>query len=135
MEEELTPMFTIDTEAEPTIGSEAATPATKWRPWVHRPRPCLYLDAVAGLGITSDGVPFSCAPHLALSELVVALPPAVEAVYLCGALPEAPQAATEDGQFYSAFHSWLLEAAPEQARLASGATHAQTLAPVAPTSG
>src|SRR5215472_3368327 len=85
----------IDTRA-PSV------PATRWRPWNHRQRPRLYLNATTGRGMTGDGGQFSCRPGLPLSALVDMLPTGLDAVYLCGRLPEAPHVAREDGKLYSA---------------------------------
>jgi len=120
------------TETEPTMGTATpspqatqATQATRWRAWRHRPRRHLYLDARAGRGVTNGGESFTCAPGLPLSELAWALPTQIEAIYLTGPLPEAPQVAREDGELYGPFNSWIAQVQPciEQMHLDSGTMH------------
>jgi hypothetical protein len=118
----------ILTTPTPTAPEMPMMQATRWRPWSHRQRPRLYLNASTGRGMTGDGVHFTCAPRLPLRALVDMLPVGIAAVYLCGQLPEAPQVAREDGELYSAFNSWIVGAQPiiEQTHLASGTTHNET---------
>jgi hypothetical protein len=107
---------------------ETTPQATGWKSYKRPHRARVYLDAVTGDGAREDGTPLRIPPGLSLTQLVDAVSPDSEVVYLCGELPSATKVRAVDSEYYSPFNSWLFADATgrEHVRPDSGEEHDAT---------